>query len=152
MWQWTSDVSPALRSGVPSEPSEEGCDGDETRGWEDKLGSGPSFLGKHNAHTQIDIYLKNYRCIVDLDIYTTTSYTVCVYFVRPVCYRSWSQSVGVSSFQRLFLLLKNHLLEFLFHQGTGHCTCQSITQTSIEKLKGRTHQHHKRRSKERPCQ
>lgn len=35
---------PALRNGVPSEPSEEDCNVGETRGCGGRLGSGPSFL------------------------------------------------------------------------------------------------------------
>lgn len=46
------DALPALRRGVPSGPSEEGCEGHMSRGLEDKLGSGPSFLGKRNTKTQ----------------------------------------------------------------------------------------------------
>ena len=73
---------------------------------------------------------------------------VCV-CVSPVCYRSCSQSVGVCSFQRsLFLLLKNHLLEFLFYQGTGYRTCKSITQKSYKQHYNDSLLNHKRRSKE----
>lgn len=60
-----------------------------------------------------------------------------LYFVSPVRYRSCSQSVGVVSLQRrLFLFLKNYFLEFLFNCRTGHCTCKSITQTTIKNSNG----------------
>lgn len=54
-WSITHDrvcwfhILPALRKGVPSEPSDEGCNVGETRGCGGMLGSGPSFLRKHST-------------------------------------------------------------------------------------------------------
>lgn len=65
----------ALRSGVPSEPSEGGCDGDETRGWEDALGSGPSFLyATEDAVRVLEFVLSNAACFCFLRI---TSWSFC---------------------------------------------------------------------------
>lgn len=82
------NVSPALRSGVPSEPSGGGCVGDETRGWDGTPGSAPRFLENiviAIIHKTLQRNSGSTYCRSAFQIQSCVVHTFCILYVRIRC-------------------------------------------------------------------